>query len=150
MKTYKEFTIELLEEYLGDQIDFLMFDLLTTENNLNFMVNLCYKHKVNRWDVIDLIKESIIEELSGDDYSEDDSVQDLIERDIELIPIHELTEKINLKNKKIVLFKIFEKYECLFDDIYFIAKFDALNNHLRPMIINMDKANSDTYKKIKG
>lgn len=134
----KEFFMGFLVEYLRDQYDLYVFEVLTAEEHLQLMIKVCKKHGIDRWQLIDDIKDELIQILSQDRFLRNLNIEKLVNRDPELIPIGELVKYVKLVDKKIVLFNIFTKYPELVEALKSICYVETFHNGVSLVLKDID------------
>lgn len=108
----------------NDLIDILCFDYLTAEEYIPLLIKTCNSTDTSRYDLIDYLKELMIDLLAESELCDKDKeLRELLELEIELIQIEKLTKRLDLENKRLILFQISKKYPDLFVIIYSKANF---------------------------
>lgn len=106
--------IDISMDIKKELVDEIAFDLLTLEEFIPQLISMCGLSKTSRYDLIDDIKEGMVEVLFDSEiYDRDKSLRELLEKDVELIQIEQLVSRMNHENKKLILFNISKKYPNL-------------------------------------
>ena len=105
-----ELKVELIDEYA--------FYILTQEGGLPEQIRICKNLKLNRYELIDSLKDIMIGViLESELHLKDKELDEQLDKDIELISVEYLASKLDIQNKKIVLFNMSEEYPCFMDAI---------------------------------
>ena len=100
-----ELKVELIDEYA--------FYILTQEGGLPEQIRICKNLKLNRYELIDSLKDIMIGIiLESELHLKDKELDEQLDKDIELISVEYLASKLDIQNKKIVLFNMSEEYPC--------------------------------------
>lgn len=100
-----ELKVELIDEYA--------FYILTQEGGLPEQIRICKNLKLNRYELIDSLKDIMIGViLESELHLKDKELDEQLDKDIELISVEYLASKLDIQNKKIVLFNMSEEYPC--------------------------------------
>ena len=100
-----ELKVELIDEYA--------FYILTQEGGLPEQIRICKNLKLNRYELIDSLKDIMIGViLESELHLKDKELDEQLDKDIDLISVEYLASKLDIQNKKIVLFNMSEEYPC--------------------------------------
>lgn len=98
-------------------IEFCFF-ILTEEKGLTEQIKICKELEVKRYELIDSLKDIMVDIiLESELHLKDKELDKVLERDIEYIPVDYLASKFEIEHKSHVLFKIYEIYPHLIDEL---------------------------------
>ena len=97
--------------------------------------------------LIDFLKEEIIDLLSESElYDRDKELRELLDLDAELIQIEKLTKRLDLENKRLILFNMSKKYPDVIVLISSRANF-IVNSSMAERLEIIFARRSNTYEK---
>lgn len=106
---------DFTQEIRNNMIDTIMFNYLVEEDKIPTLIKICNENNVDRFSLIDFVKEEMVELLMEQDQPA--MVEEMLEREVEMIPVNFLSERVNLDNKRLILLNIFKKYPSLLNPI---------------------------------
>lgn len=104
-------------------IDTLMFGYLVDEDKIPALIRICNQNNVERFDLIDSIKDEMVEVLL--EVEQPAKVEEVLEREVEMIPVDFLVSRIRLENKRLILLNIFKEYPAIMKPIWSKAVTEA-------------------------
>lgn len=135
--------VDISLEIKKDLIDTISFDLLTLEGCISQLISMCDITKTSRYDLIDYIKESMVEILFDSEiYDRDKDLRETLDKDVDLIQIEQLVSRMDLKNKKLILFKVSEQYPDLMMLINSRANFES-NGLMADCLVTICKGSNE-------